>query len=184
MDNYLELYKNMIPNSIKLSYKGTVTFELIDSILQIISNRLDVIEGNINIRRRVYSVLMECLQNLSLHIEEHKEEEELEYDCKSAILTIENVVDSYIISTGNFIQNKKIPVLKDWLDQINNSSIEELKLLYNRILTNNTYNTKGGGGLGFVDIARKINGKLDYQFEQIDENFSFFQLEVQIKKSN
>jgi hypothetical protein len=183
MDNYLELYKNMIPNSIKLSYKGTVTFELIDSILQIISNRLDVIEGNINIRRRVYSVLMECLQNLSLHIEEHKVES-LEYDCKSAILTIENGFDNYVISTGNFIQNSKIPTLKSWLDQINNSSFDELKVLYNKILTNNTYNTKGGGGLGFVDIARKINGKLDYHFEKIDDSYSFFQLEVQIKKSN
>ena len=173
----------MVPNSIKLSYKGTVTFELIDSILQIISNRLDVIEGNINIRRKVYSVLMECLQNLSLHIEEHKEQS-LSYDCKSAILTIENEEEIYRICTGNFIQNNKITSLKSWLDQINNSSLEELKALYNKILTNNTYNAKGGGGLGFVDIARKINGKLNYHFETIDDNYSFFQLEVQIKKTN
>lgn len=182
MESYFEIYKNMFPNSIKLSYKGTVTFQLIDSLLQIISSRLDVIENNINIRKKVYGVLMECLQNLSLHIEGLEKQKSDEYDSSCALLTIENDLEGYIISTGNFIPKQKVPALERRLVQINNSSLDELKALYNRILTNNTYNEKGGGGLGFVDIARKSNGKLNYTFYNIDNNYSFFHLEVRIKK--
>jgi len=174
----------MLPNSIKLSYKGTVTFQLIDSILQIISSRLDVIEDNINIRRKVYCVLMECLQNLSIHIEEIEKLPVKNYDSTCALLTIENDNNGYIISTGNFIQNERIQPLQKRLEEINKSNIDELKILYNKILTNNTYNAKGGGGLGFIDIARKTNEKLDYNFVKVDNLYSFFHLEVKIKKSN
>lgn len=184
MESYFEIFKNMLPNSIKLSYKGTVTFQLIDSILQIISSRLDVIEDNINIRRKVYCVLMECLQNLTLHIEEIEKLSTPNYDSSCALLTIENDNDGYIISTGNFVKNDKIELLKGRLDEINNCNLEELKTLYNKILTNNTYNAKGGGGLGFVDIARKTNGKLKYDFIEVDKDYSFFHLVVKIKKTN
>lgn len=172
----------MFPNSIKLSYKGTVTFKLIDSILQIISSRLDVIEHDVGIRRKVYSVLMECLQNLSSHIEEMEGSSMPEYDSSCALLTIENSDDQYLISTGNFIPNNKIPPLQTWLEEINKSSVGQLKQLYNQILTNNTFNEKGGGGLGFIDIARKANEKLNYTFEKVDDQYSFFYLKVNIKK--
>ncbi len=184
MESYFEIYKNMFPNSIKLSYKGTVTFQLIDSLLQIISSRLDVIEDNINIRRKVYCVLMECLQNLSIHIEEIGQPAVSEFDFSCALLTIENDTDGYIISTGNFVKNDKQEYLRERLEEINNCNLEELKALYNKILTNNTYNAKGGGGLGFVDIARKTNGKIKYDFIKVDSCYSFFHLIVKIKKTN
>lgn len=171
----------MLPNSIKLSYKGIVTFELVDSILHIISNRLDAIEENINIKKKVYGVFMECLQNLCNYIEDQMKEYP-SYDSSCAFLSIENELDTYVITTGNFIRNEKVSKLKSWLDEINNSSTEDLKKLYNQILTNDTYNSKGGGGLGFLDIARKTNGNLRYNFQPIDDKYSFFNLQVSIKR--
>ena len=37
---------------------------------------------------------------------------------------------------------------------------------------------KGGGGLGMIDIARKSGQKLNYHFTEIDETFSFFNLNI------
>ncbi|MDQ3394580.1 MAG: SiaB family protein kinase [Bacteroidota bacterium] len=176
----MEIFKEMTPNSIRLSYKGVVTFEIIDSVLNIISDRLDIIEENLVTRKKVYCILMESLQNLCNHID--YQENKFPYDSNCILLAVENDQGSYSINTGNFIPVKKVEELKNWIDKINNSSAEELKVLYNNVLTNNSYSTKGGGGLGFLDIARKSNNKLKYNFETIDESNCFFTLKITIKR--
>lgn len=172
----------MVANSLQLSYKGTVTFELVDSILHIISCRLDVIEENISIRKKVYGILMETLQNLCNHIENHNGSKDYDFAC--AILTVEMENDTYSITTGNFIVNSKVQELKNWLDEINDCSAAELKQLYNKVLTNSNYSSKGGGGLGFIDIARKSSNRLNYEFAQIDARNSFFTLNIRIKRQS
>ena len=42
---------------------------------------------------------------------------------------------------------------------------------------------KGGAGLGFVDMARKSGQKLHFDFEPIDEHFSFFSLKTIISRN-
>ena len=39
---------------------------------------------------------------------------------------------------------------------------------------------KGGGGLGMIDIARKSGKKLDYKFDPVDDQFSFFSLNIKV----
>lgn len=180
MEDCLEMYKKMIPNSLKLSYKGVVTFEIIDAVLSIISGRLDIIEKDITTRKKVYGILMESLQNLCNHTETPVNN--FSYDVTSILLTIENDSEKYFIKTGNFIPIAKVSELKKWIDKINSSSSSELRNLYNNILTNNKYSSKGGGGLGFLDIARKCSGKLKYNFEPVDDYNSFFTLNIQIKR--
>ena len=34
--------------------------------------------------------------------------------------------------------------------------------------------SKGGAGLGLIDIAKKTGNKFEYHFLPIDDNFSFF----------
>ncbi len=78
MLNFLEIHKQMRMNSVALFFKGNVTFELIDSIIMIVSSRLEQLENDVNVRKRVYGVLTECLQNLCNHIEKTAEEGEEE----------------------------------------------------------------------------------------------------------
>jgi len=39
---------------------------------------------------------------------------------------------------------------------------------------------KGGGGLGMIDIARKSGQKLDFNFLPVNNNFSFFSLNIKV----
>ena len=59
-------------------------------------------------------------------------------------------------------------------------SKEELKDEYKNILNNQKMSTKGGGGLGLVDIARKTGNKLGYMFHNFDEKYYFFSLDISI----
>ena len=57
---------------------------------------------------------------------------------------------------------------------------EELREYYQLSLNNSMVSNKGTAGLGMIDIARKSGNKLEYEFLEIDKDFSFFSLNVKI----
>jgi len=50
-----------------------------------------------------------------------------------------------------------------------------------QILTNKKLSSRGGAGLGFVEMVRKSGEKLDYYFDKLDDKRSFFYLQIKIK---
>lgn len=52
--------------------------------------------------------------------------------------------------------------------------------MYKAGIANNTLTKKGEASLGLIDIARKSNDKLKYQFDNIDHQRSFFMFQTQI----
>jgi len=88
---------------------------------------------------------------------------------------------NYNIITGNYILSKNIDSLTARMDKVNSMSVDELKVLYKEILNNDQYSDKGGGGLGLVDMARKTGQKLGYNFKKIDDEYSFFSLDIKVK---
>ncbi len=164
-----------------LSFKGEVTSELLTSILQIMESKLDSIEQKKKTKKKVYNILVECLQNLYHHVDDIKEIENSTIEDKnSAIFMIGKQADGYTIVTGNFVPRKEVEGLKKRIDDINAMSKEELKNYYKRVLNDGGLSEKGGGGLGIIDIAKKSGQKLDYEFLPLDEVSSFFSLNVKI----
>jgi hypothetical protein len=174
------LYEKMHDNNIMLSFKGEVTFDLVNSVLKIMEEKLNRTEEDLSTKKKVYNVLVECLQNLCHHIEESVVEES--YNNKTAILMISMSETDYNVLTGNYISNKNVEHLKEWLDHINSNSKEELRELYKKILSNEQFTEKGGGGLGFIDIARKSGQKLNYNFKHLTDKISFFSFQINIPK--
>jgi hypothetical protein len=60
---------------------------------------------------------------------------------------------------------------------------DELKDLYKQARLNSRISDVGGAGLGFIDVARKTENKLDFGFYDIDSaNYKYFTLKTQINK--
>lgn len=169
----------MEDGNIMLSFKGEVTSDLLTSILQIMESKMEVLDESPKIKKKVYNILVECLQNLYHHIDE--DDTLTAANEKSALFMIRKSDDGdYSIMTGNYIANENVNHLKNRLDKINSMDKEELKDYYKEVLNNGEMSAKGGGGLGMIDIARKSGKKLDYSFINVDKNFSFFSLIVNI----
>lgn len=184
MIDYLDIHRKMLPNSISLAFKGNVTFDLVDSLLKIIADKLEVIEQNVATKKKVYGALVECMQNVCMHIEDNKAATNAdEYDTHSALIFIDTDDKVYQIVTANYIPQEKVEGLRNSLNEINSFTKEELKQLYNKILTNKTFSNKGGGGLGLIDIARRIDNKIEYVFQPVDEQFSFFSFKIKINRT-
>jgi len=174
------IYNGMEKNHILLSFKGDITSDLLTSILQIMEYKMDNLNEVPKTKRKVYNVLVECLQNLYHHTDETK----LDFNDanKGAIFMIAKNELSYNIITGNFVGNTSIETLRSRLDKVNSLTKEELKEYYKTILNNGVTSLKGGGGLGMIDIARKTGEKLEYNFLEIDDKVSFFTLIIKVSQ--
>lgn len=179
MIDIFDFYQSMERNNIMLSFKGGVTSELLTSILQIMENKLDNLEEQPKTRKKVFNVLVECLQNLYHHTDESASVDN-PLAGNSAIFMISRGETSYDILTGNFIPAETVNRLRARIDQVNAMEKEELKEYYKQVLNNGEMSQKGGGGLGIIDIARKSGQKLEYSFREVDETTSFFCLNVKV----
>lgn len=176
-----ELYQTMERENILLSFKGVVTSELLTSVLSIMESKMDYMEESPKTKKKVFNVLVECLQNLYHHIDVEESERNLEkIEAKSALFMISKKDDHFIIQTGNYIDTVGAEDLKQRLDLINSMDKDELKRYYQETLGNGALSDKGTAGLGMIDIARKSGNKLDYQFLPINDKHSFFCLNIKV----
>ena len=177
MKNYNGIYNQMDDNNFILSYKGKVGFVEVTSLLKILEERLESSETDPRTRKKVYNIAMECYQNLSHHLDNTT----APFGNKGLVV-FETNDQKYTIATGNYIFNGKIDALKQKIDHINSLDKVAMKEFYRQILENEQYSDKGTAGLGFIDIARKSESQLVYNFTECDENISFFTLSIDLKR--
>ena len=177
VDNF---YTQLTNGEVVLSFKGSITSEIINGILETIENKLAASNDDGKIRKKMYNVLVECLQNLYHHIEELPSEITGSGDPKFGVIVINKKGAGYQITTGNFVSGGRIKPLKDKIDKINSLSQDELKDMYKFILNHQKLTAKGGGGLGLVDIARKTGNKMEYGFQNVGKDYYFFNLDIYV----
>ena len=176
--NFDEHFEKLKEGEIILSFCGSITTDMINQTLENIESKLDAAEESGKIKKKIYNVLVESLQNLYHHIDDIPDDIRDKYDPKVGLLVVKKDGEGYRITTGNFINSNKIKFLKDKIDKINSLSQEELKDMYKFILNHQKLSAKGGGGLGLVDIARKTGNKLEYSFQNYNNDYYFFDLNV------
>ena len=175
-DFVYDIYNQMKDNDINLIYEGEITHEITKAFTSLAEKKLENEQESSSVQRKVFHVMVECLQNISKHADiDHK----TPYS-KRGVFMINKTTESYSIITGNIIENEKISELRNLLNDINEKTKEELNTLYKKQIREGALSDKQGAGLGFIDIARKTGEKLDYHFIKINESFSFFVLTSKI----
>ncbi|MDX2191243.1 MAG: SiaB family protein kinase [Bacteroidota bacterium] len=179
--NYIfDLHTTLSTKNIILVYEGEFTQEITKSVLSMAEKNLETTNEEISIKKKVFNVMVECLQNICKHSEEFGSEND---DFNTAIFMIGKEDSEYTITSGNIIYNDRIDGLKNKLDQINSLDKEGLKELFKTVLSSTELSDKGGAGLGFIDMARKSSNKLAYDFYKINDNISFFSLQSRISRN-
>ena len=174
-----QMYKSMKTNEINLVYEGEVTQEITKTFTSLTEKSLAKSEESNMVQRKVFHVMVECLQNISKHADSLDVEEEE----KRGIVMVSHGKESYSIITGNVIRNEKIQALKDSLDKVNSLNKEDLTSLYKKQMREGRLSEKGDAGLGLIDIAKKTGSKLNYQFKELNNEVSFFILTSTIKRN-
>jgi len=172
-------YASMQSGDIIVAYKGEINANIIADTLGLVEAKLlhETVENLV--RKKLYNVLVECLQNLFHHVDKVPSREN---SPKTGAFILSKTKDGFRIATGNMVRVDKGIALKEKIDKINSLSKEELKEFYKFVLNNQSFSEKGGGGLGLIDIARKTGNKLNYSFTPFNEEYSFFNLSVLISE--
>ncbi|MCU0461842.1 MAG: SiaB family protein kinase [Bacteroidales bacterium] len=165
-------------SNVILFYKGNVDSDVINHVLDTVEDKMVEVNEQSKLRKKVYNVLVESLQNLYHHVDKVPEDFEDQSADKFGMLVVQKVDSGYKIITGNFVHAENIDKLEEKIKRINRSSHEEIKELYKFILNHQRISAKGGGGLGLVDIARKTGNKLEYSFKEYNDKYSFFYLDI------
>jgi len=172
----------MTSNEILLSYKGDANKEVLSSMLDIIEVKLDTTNVSSKLKKKLYNILVECLQNLYHHIDESVEKDSIKgiIANSAAIFMFSKSESSFNICTGNYIDSNDVEKLRERITYINSMGKDELKAYHKQILNNGEISIKGGGGLGLIDMVRKSENKLGYCFQKVNKNMYFFTLEIKL----
>lgn len=179
----LDLFNSMSNSKLYYIYRGCFTQKISDSIISIAEQTIDTSQNLPHIRKRLFSVLVECLQNILRH-QLTVEAQKLLPDTKRAgMLAVQKKDDFYQVTSSNVIETSLVPMLQNLLEKINALNKKELKKFYLEVLESSEVNDNGGAGLGLIDIARKSNSELFYEFQPVDNQFSVFYLHTSIPGS-
>lgn len=174
-----EFYDLMCENNITMIYEGEFSQDITKSVLSMTENSFNINNIDEAVKKKVYNIMMEALQNICKH--EFKGTLDGLPNSESLFM-ISLSENDYKIITGNAIDEKIIPIVKEKIDQVNSLDADGLKQLYKEARLNSTISEVGGAGLGFIDIARKSGNKISYHFYPLQDNIHYFTQMVTITK--
>jgi len=186
MDFVVKLQKTMTGRKIKLAYEGEINQSLTKAFAGVTEKKLEDNKEDANITKKVYHVMVECLQNICKHSDDEKEVPTLpEFGLSgNGIFLVGEDEFNYFITTGNAVNKEKAEKMREVLDSINSLNKDEIKAAYIKQMKEGRLSDKGGAGLGFLDMAKKTGNKLIYHLEPLNDDKYLFILKTTVSKAN
>ena len=182
MDNIIYFIKStlsseMASSGFPLIYKGEMNHQIMRSFAFMANRKISEKNLKTSIRKRVFHIMIECLQNITKHSDDFDEKDR---QIGNGLFIVGQNKESFYVVTGNLVQNDKVKQLEERLIQINKCDPKELKQIFLKQMMEGSLNERGGAGLGLIDIARKSGKKLFYHFVPYDNHRQYFLLAVSI----
>lgn len=170
-------YTSVENRAILISHCGTFSQDLINSLVQGNEELMNSVGDKKILIKRVFSILIEGLQNIRAHGELDEEGKQLGF------VLIAKEKDTYKINFGNIIKSSDSDFLKNHINKLNTLSAEDIKMLYTKVLTEDMFSAKGGAGLGFITMKMKSNNSLAYMISNLSDSLSLFSVEVLLDRT-
>lgn len=154
MGSIIDKYALLDNQKILLEHDGSVDREILLEVLPKIEAIVDKHGAQKAVKRKIVNISIEALQNLQLHAYPVSEESNV----PRPYFGLTTDESDLCILIGNLIGASEESVLRDKLEKINSLSDDELKYLYGVIMKQTVvkFSTKGGAGLGLIDMKKKI----------------------------
>jgi hypothetical protein len=161
---------------VTIEHFGVFSQDLVNSLVE--GNELLMTsQGELKqLRKRVFSILIEGLQN----IRKHAEKDDLERQVAFLIIGKNDI--SYRITFGNIILESETKDIINQISHINSLSLSDLKSFYIKELSENVLSKKGGAGLGFIIMRMKSNSDLKFNVKTVNEEYSFLSVEINLTR--
>jgi hypothetical protein len=152
-------YLSVFSGRYDLIYKN-ICFIKHDTITHILADLKSSLDTNYNLKKRIYSIVNELLENTLIHQGDEKD--------KVEIVILEND-DCFRVITFNTTALDGSYDLVEYSSNINDLTNNELKAQYRDKLLNGEINQKGTIGVGMERIRLKSNNKILISTEETDD---------------
>lgn len=171
--NYIKIDQQL---ALVLSHFGYFSQDLVNGFTENVEEILISAGEKKQIIKRVFSILIEGLQNIRVHGQ--KDEHGKQYG--SFILAKDS--SKYCIIFGSLIKSEAKSSLEERINNLNSLEDEAVKELYMSVLTNGIVSVTGNAGLGFITMRLKSKNKLKLRFYQVSEELNYFTVEINLEK--
>lgn len=158
------IFNAMSNRKFLLCYNGHISQELVKSLLSVAEKKLHTEEMDIVVKKKVFNVMMECLQTV----------------CKGEGGQVENSFFmlgksemSYDVYSCFYVSEEFFITLKSFIDEVNTWDEEKLKIEHKNSILNKENSITQKLLLPFIDISLKSKNKLQYEIEEIKGKYFF-----------
>ena len=157
-------------------YLGDVNEDLISSIVTMLETQEHFQQLSRPARRRLLSAVVECLQNI------RNNTPAIASPKAGSVVYMQRLGNNeYGLKCGNVMRSEDVPTLKQKIDEINTADPETLKGMYVDQMERSLQDgSRTNAGLGLMEIARAVNGPINYKFLPLEEGYTFFSLNLMI----
>ncbi|MBL4752255.1 MAG: SiaB family protein kinase [Flavobacteriales bacterium] len=178
IDNIYGIHHKMLDKKILLAYKGDFNHGIVNALLTNAKSQMEGLGLELATRKKLYNIMVECLENINRYAGEGAFETRL---LKNFPLFLLGMSESgYYITVGNLIKEQDKEDLKIQLDDVNKLNRDELKEKYRGAILKAEVTEGSGAGLGIIDMAIKSDNRLEYTFNDVKDDISFFILEIKV----
>ncbi len=167
-------YRQTEDKKIILSNFGDLSEDGVDSILMMVENKLESHGEPRMLIKRIFTVVVESLQNVRIHASRTESAK------GTSFIIIAKEYGDYKVIVANLADNDIVEHIKAKLISVTALNERALKKVYMNSLAMGKLSAKGGAGLGILTIALKSDNNLKFNFEKINDDLTFFNMNIKV----
>lgn len=176
---YQDQSDRLVSNNQELmvSHFGAFSQNLVATLSETVENLMISLGDQKMVVKRMFSILIEGLQNLRIHGELD------EAGQQTGFLILSSDDSKYQLHLANIVKRDESESLSIYTNTINDYSSVELKELYSSVLSNEFISIKGGAGLGLILTRIKSGNPLNFEFVELGDDKDLFVLQITLDRA-
>ncbi len=177
MEYTFNLQKLMANGSYLLAIRDNFERLLSKSVFSIIESQMNNDDVDVNIKNRIFSVVVECVQNICSSDAAHSTE-------KNSILLLNKIDEGHKIVVGTLLSSERKARIDEILAVISTSTLDELKSQRKAILSLRVdLDETQKENLALLDMFIRSAGKVKYYYDNDGGNDCFLIIEIEISNN-
>jgi len=153
-------------NIIFLTYGGAFTQSLIVGMTGVLEKEVEEAELSMKVSNNIFVIFIELAQNVMNYSKSPKVNKILN---PKALIYVGKIDENYFVCSQNIVSKEDKEKMEPMLQKVQSASSEEIKQLYREVRRSGKATHEKGGGLGFLEIAKKAKN-IEYVFKDLQND--------------
>ena len=176
---YKAFHQAIRENGIILSFSGFVSEKVMFSLGEVLRARMQQEDTDGGVAKRVFSIFIEQAQNV-IRYSANRVAKEPTPPLSAGLIIVGVEQGRFFVVCGNEVLRKDVPHLADRLASLAVMTPEELKAHYRMKLKEPPEEGSLGGSIGLIEIVRRASAPVEFDFQDVGDDVSFFCLKAYI----